>query len=235
MFGVRARGSSLDGAFNEAHIVATTQAIVSTGPNRAPPGRCSSAATPCALGTGVGVCAVLAANDVIAMIDSADRYADSGGQPRDLTSTGTRRRLAKRHRGHAVAQPAARRVQNNPPSGPADTDRRVSSPSGPTRFCARGSRAAGALAGALQTAQRHDYMDAYVEDLPNRRRADQAGHSHRRRPLGRASVDYWGDRRTPQPEPDRGQSAGRRDISVRGAGYRRQDPHGLRSPNAMAS
>ena len=40
------RGSSLDAAFNEAHIVATTQAIVEYRARRARTGRCSSAATP---------------------------------------------------------------------------------------------------------------------------------------------------------------------------------------------
>ena len=40
------RGSSLDAAFNEAHILRTTQAIVEYRTRRAPPVRCSSAVTP---------------------------------------------------------------------------------------------------------------------------------------------------------------------------------------------
>ena len=51
------------------------------------------------------------------------------------------------------------------------------------------------LARALQTAQRHDYMDAYVDDLPNvvdvhaiRAEGIRIGAD----PLGGASVDYWG-------------------------------------------
>ena len=71
------RGSSLDAAFNEDHILATTQAIVEyRAARRAPPVRCSSAATPtaCPEPAWVSALEVLAANDVVAMIDSADRY-----------------------------------------------------------------------------------------------------------------------------------------------------------------
>ena len=70
------RGSSLDAAFNEAHILATTQAIVeyraaqgTTGPLFI--GRDTHALSEPAW---VSALEVLAANDVVAMIDSADRY-----------------------------------------------------------------------------------------------------------------------------------------------------------------
>ncbi|EUA33815.1 phosphoglucomutase/phosphomannomutase, alpha/beta/alpha domain I family protein [Mycobacterium xenopi 3993] len=70
------RGSALDGAFNEAHILAITQAIVeyraaqgTTGPLFL--GRDTHALSEPAW---VSALEVLAANDVVAMIDSADRY-----------------------------------------------------------------------------------------------------------------------------------------------------------------
>src|SRR5246500_696722 len=70
------RGSSLDGAFNEAHILATTQAIAeyrvaqgTTGPLFI--GRDTHALSEPAW---VSALEVLAANGVVAMIDSADRY-----------------------------------------------------------------------------------------------------------------------------------------------------------------
>jgi len=70
------RGSSLDAAFNEAHILATTQAIVeyraeqgTTGPLFI--GRDTHALSEPAWASALEV---LAANDVVAMIDSADRY-----------------------------------------------------------------------------------------------------------------------------------------------------------------
>ena len=87
------------------------------------------------------------------------------------------------------------------------------------------------LARALQTAQRHDYMDAYVEDLPNvvdmhaiRAEGIRIGAD----PLGGASVDYWGAiAERAQPGADGGQPARRRDVAVHDAGHRRQDPDGL--------
>src|SRR5882757_5362197 len=70
------RGSSLDAAFNEAHILATTQAIVeyrtaqgTTGPLFI--GRDTHALSEPAW---VSALEVLAANDVVAMIDGADRF-----------------------------------------------------------------------------------------------------------------------------------------------------------------
>src|ERR1700712_4782445 len=70
------RGSSLDAAFNEGHILATTQAIVeyrkaqgTTGPLFI--GRDTHGLSEPAW---VSALEVLAANDVVAMIDSADRY-----------------------------------------------------------------------------------------------------------------------------------------------------------------
>ena len=70
------RGSALNGAFNEAHILAITQAIVeyraahgTTGPLFI--GRDTHGLSEPAW---VSALEVLAANDVVAMIDSADRY-----------------------------------------------------------------------------------------------------------------------------------------------------------------
>src|SRR5581483_2209946 len=51
------------------------------------------------------------------------------------------------------------------------------------------------LARALQSAQRHDYMDSYVDDLPTVVDVDiirEAGVRIGADPLGGASVDYWG-------------------------------------------
>src|SRR5271156_5853558 len=70
------RGSALNGAFNEGHIVAITQAIVeyraahgTTGPLFI--GRDTHGLSEPAWVTALEV---LAANDIVAMIDSADRY-----------------------------------------------------------------------------------------------------------------------------------------------------------------
>src|SRR6202034_1822812 len=75
------RGSALNGAFNEAHILAITQAIVeyraaqrTTGPLFV--GRDTHGLSEPAW---VSAIEVLAANDVIAIIDSADRYTPTPG------------------------------------------------------------------------------------------------------------------------------------------------------------
>ena len=113
------RGSSLDAAFNQAHIFATTQAIVeyrhaqgTTGPLFI--GRDTHALSEPAWESALEV---LAANDVVAMIDSADRlHADAGSQPRHPdVQPWSRPRSGRRDRRHAVTQPAPRRrVQVQP-------------------------------------------------------------------------------------------------------------------------
>ncbi len=113
------RGSSLDGAFNEAHILATTQAIVeyraaqgTTGPLFI--GRDTHGLSEPAW---VSALEVLAANDVVAMIDSADRYTPTPAVSHAILAynRGREQRPGRRHRRHPVAQPAARRrVQVQP-------------------------------------------------------------------------------------------------------------------------
>ena len=89
----------------------------------------------------------------------------------------------------------------------------------------------------LQSAHRHDFMDAYVSDLPNVAR--HARHPPRPSASGRPMAGQrrllWGHRRTAQAGTDRGQPAGRCDVAIHDAGPRRQDPMDCSSPNAMAS
>src|ERR1700759_909626 len=70
------RGSSLDAAFNEAHILATTQAIAEYRKAQGTSGPLFIGRDTHALSEPAWVSAleVLAANDVVAMVDSADRY-----------------------------------------------------------------------------------------------------------------------------------------------------------------
>ena len=74
-------------------------------------------------------------------------------------------------------------------------------------------------------------MDAYVADLPNVVDIDiirKAGHPDRGRPARRRQRRLLGrDRGAAQPQPVRGQPAGRRDVAVHDARPRRQDPDGL--------
>ncbi|MGE2720320.1 phosphoglucomutase (alpha-D-glucose-1,6-bisphosphate-dependent) [Mycolicibacterium celeriflavum] len=197
------RGSSLDAAFNEAHIVATTQAIVeyraaqgTTGPLFI--GRDTHALSEPAWASALEV---LAANDVVAMIDSADRYTPTPAVSHAIL-TFNRGREGDLADGIVVTPshnpPRDGGFKYNPPNGgPADTDATGAIAKRVNELLRDGLKGVKRvpLSRALQTAQRHDYLDAYVSDLPNvvdlhaisaekiRIGAD---------PLGGASVDYWG-------------------------------------------
>ncbi|WP_193043696.1 phosphoglucomutase (alpha-D-glucose-1,6-bisphosphate-dependent) [Mycolicibacterium baixiangningiae] len=197
------RGSSLDAAFNEAHILATTQAIVeyraaqgTTGPLFI--GRDTHALSEPAWTSALEV---LAANDVVAMIDSAGRYTPTPAVSHAILSF-NRGRDADLADGIVVTPshnpPRDGGFKYNPPNGgPADSDATGVIANRANEILRDGLRAVKRvpLARALQTAQRHDYLNAYIEDLPNvvdvhaiRAEGVRIGAD----PLGGASVDYWG-------------------------------------------
>ncbi|OBB72840.1 phosphoglucomutase (alpha-D-glucose-1,6-bisphosphate-dependent) [Mycobacterium sp. 852014-52144_SCH5372336] len=197
------RGSSLDAAFNEAHIVATTQAIVeyrgaqgTTGPLFI--GRDTHALSEPAW---VSALEVLAANDVVAMIDSADRYTPTPAVSHAIL-TFNRGREGGLADGIVVTPshnpPRDGGFKYNPPNGgPADTDATGAIANRANELLRDGLKGVKRvpLARALQSAQRHDYLDAYVADLPNV--VDMHAISAEKirigaDPLGGASVDYWG-------------------------------------------
>ncbi|MCZ8381318.1 phosphoglucomutase (alpha-D-glucose-1,6-bisphosphate-dependent) [Mycobacterium sp. CPCC 205372] len=196
------RGSSLDTAFNEAHILATTQAIVeyraaqgTTGPLFI--GRDTHALSEPAWASAIEV---LAANEVVAMIDSADRYTPTPAVSHAILGF-NRGRDADLADGIVVTPshnpPRDGGFKYNPPNGgPADTDATGAIAKRANEILRDGLRAVKRipLTRALQTAQRHDYLDAYVSDLPNvvdlhaiRAEGIRIGAD----PLGGASVDYW--------------------------------------------
>jgi phosphoglucomutase len=195
------RGSALDGAFNEAHILAITQAIVeyrsahgTTGPLFI--GRDTHGLSEPAW---VSALEVLAANDVVAMIDSADRYTPTPAISHAIL-TYNRGRSDGLSDGIVVTPshnpPYDGGFKYNPPNGgPADTDATNAIAKRANEILRSGEAVKRVpLARALQTAQRHDYMDAYVADLPNVVDIDiirKAGIRIGADPLGGASVDYW--------------------------------------------
>ncbi|QZT63925.1 phosphoglucomutase (alpha-D-glucose-1,6-bisphosphate-dependent) [Mycolicibacterium austroafricanum] len=205
------RGSSLDAAFNEAHILATTQAIVeyraaqgTTGPLFI--GRDTHALSEPAWSTALEV---LAANDVVAMIDSAERYTPtpavshailSFNRGRDSGSTSSSR--AGDLADGIVVTPSHNPPRDggfkyNPPNGgPADTDATSVIARRANEILRDGLKAVKRipLARALNTAQRHDYLESYVADLPNvvdLHAISAEGIRIGADPLGGASVDYW--------------------------------------------
>jgi phosphoglucomutase len=197
------RGSSLDGAFNEAHILATTQAIVeyraaqgATGPLFI--GRDTHGLSEPAW---VSALEVLAANDVVAMIDSADRFTPTPAVSHAILTFN--RGLSAGLADGIVVTPSHNPPRDggfkyNPPNGgPADTDATGAIAKRANEILRGGLKDVKRvpLVRALASAQRHDYLDAYVSDLPNvvDIHAIRAEKIHiGADPLGGASVDYWG-------------------------------------------
>jgi phosphoglucomutase len=197
------RGSALNGAFNEAHILAITQAIVEyrtahdiTGPLFI--GRDTHGLSEPAW---VSALEVLAANDVVAMIDSADRYTPTPAVSHAILTY-------NRGRTEALADGIVVTPSHNPPpdggfkynppnGGPADTDVTTAIAKRANEILRNGSAVRRIpLARALQTVQRHDYMGNYVDDLPNVvdvAAIREAGLRIGADPLGGASVDYWAE------------------------------------------
>jgi phosphoglucomutase len=195
------RGSALNGAFNEAHILAITQAIVEYRAAHGTSGPLFIGRDTHGLSEPAWVSAleVLAANDIVAMIDSADRYTPTPAVSHAILTY-------NRGRTEGLADGIVVTPSHNPPydggfkynptnGGPAETDA-TNAIAKRANEVLRNSETVKRvpLARALQTAQRHDYMDAYVEDLSNVVDVDIIRKAEVRigaDPLGGASVDYW--------------------------------------------
>jgi phosphoglucomutase len=196
------RGSALDGAFNEAHILAITQAIVEyrarlgiTGPLFI--GRDTHGLSEPAWASALEV---LGANGVEAVIDAADRYTPTPAISHAILSY-------NRGRKDGLADGIVVTPSHNPPSdggfkynpphgGPADSDATNAIANRANQILRDGLSAVRRVPfdRALATAQRHDYLHAYVDDLPNVVDIDairDAGVRIGADPLGGASVDYW--------------------------------------------
>ncbi|MCU1618100.1 MAG: pgm [Modestobacter sp.] len=198
------RGSSLDGAFNEAHILATTQAICEYRAGQGYDGPLFIGRDTHGLSEPAWASAleVLAANDVTVLVDSADGYTPTPAVSHAILTAnrGKTRGLAD----GVVVTPSHNPPRDggfkyNPPSGgPADTDA--------TGWIAR--RANELLATGLDgvrrvpfararaAAQPYDFLGSYVDDLPNvldLAAVKAAGVHIGADPLGGASVGYWGE------------------------------------------
>ncbi|MFI5693993.1 phosphoglucomutase (alpha-D-glucose-1,6-bisphosphate-dependent) [Kribbella sp. NPDC051586] len=195
------RGASLDGAFNEAHILAITQAVCeyragqgTTGPLLV--GRDSHGLSEPAWRT---VLEVLAGNDVVTLVDSADRITPTPAVSHAILRLN---RGAGADADGIVITPSHNPprdggIKYNPPhGGPADSDA--------TKWIA--DRANQLIAGdnrevrrkpfeqARQHAGDYDFVGHYVDDLPsvvNLAAIRDVGVKIGADPLGGASVDYW--------------------------------------------
>ncbi|WP_295623901.1 phosphoglucomutase (alpha-D-glucose-1,6-bisphosphate-dependent) [uncultured Corynebacterium sp.] len=248
------RGSSLDTAFNEDHIHATTQAIVDyrAGQGIEGPlyiGRDTHGLSEPAM---ISALEVLTANGVTVHVDADDRYTPTPAvshailaHNRDLD--GGPNGSDKRRADGIVVTPSHNPPRDggfkyNPPTGgPADADA--------TDWIA--ARANDYLAAGLDGVKRqsvdkagdlvvkHDYLNTYVADLPNVvdiAAIREAGVKIGVDPMGGASVDYWGaiadahglDLTVVNPQVD----ATWRFMTLDTDGKIRMD---CSSPNAMAS
>ncbi|MDO4762734.1 MAG: phosphoglucomutase (alpha-D-glucose-1,6-bisphosphate-dependent) [Corynebacterium sp.] len=205
------RGSSLDTAFNEHHILATTQAIVDYRKAKNIHGPVFIGRDPHALSEPAMVSAleVLVANDVAVLVDAAGRYTPTPAVSHAILAhnakltggvTGTDPRRAD---GIVITPshnpPRDGGFKYNPPNGgPADTDA--------TDWIA--ARANELMRGGLVDVKRvsvagvldprvgtFDYLEHYVADLPSvidMAAIRDSGLSIGADPMGGASVDYWG-------------------------------------------
>ncbi|UGT63952.1 phosphoglucomutase (alpha-D-glucose-1,6-bisphosphate-dependent) [Nocardia asteroides] len=196
------RGSSLDTAFNEAHILAVTQAIVEYRATRGITGPVYLARDTHALSEPAWTTAleVLAGNDIAVVIDSRDRYTPT---PALSHAVLRHNRGNPRHQADGIVvtpshnPPRDGGFKYNPPhGGPADTtatDAIAERANELLRTGLTGVRRA-TLTAALATAERYDYLDHYVSDLPSVSNLDAirgAGIRLGADPMGGASVDYW--------------------------------------------
>ncbi len=200
------RGSSLLGAFNEDHILATSQAICDYRSSVGIDGPLFLGADTHALSAPAAVTAleVFAANEVIVLVDTGGGYVPTPALSHAILRHNSGRGSGGRADGVVVSPshnpPADGGFKYNPPDGgPAGTDvtRWVQDRANELLTAGLGDvrRMPYARARAAETTGSYPFLDAYVEDLPSVVDLDAirtAGVRIGADPLGGASVDYWG-------------------------------------------
>jgi phosphoglucomutase len=199
------RGSSLKTAFNEDHIVATSQAIVEYRRNQGTDGPLFLGRDTHALSEPAMISAleVFAANDVTVLIDSRGGYTPTPAVSHAILAH-NRGRSAGLADGVVVTPshnpPDDGGFKYNPPNGgPADTDATKWIQDRANALIAAGlkevRRVPAARARTSPLVSGYDYLAAYVDDLPSvidmaaiRASGVRIGAD----PLGGASVAYWG-------------------------------------------
>ena len=207
------RGSSLDTAFNEAHIVATTAAIVEYRRSQGTDGvlyigRDTHALSEPAWRTAIEV---LAGAGVTAAIDARGSYTPTPAVSHSiLLANGAGTEAGPRTTGPGLADGIVVTPSHNPPrdggfkynpphGGPADSDATSWIAARANELLASGWRDVPRvpIAEALEGPHvvRHDYLETYVSDLESvidMEAIRAAGVRIGADPLGGASVDYWG-------------------------------------------
>ncbi|MCD0484326.1 phosphoglucomutase (alpha-D-glucose-1,6-bisphosphate-dependent) [Streptacidiphilus sp. ASG 303] len=199
------RGSSLNAAFNEDHIAATSQAICDHRAAQGIDGPLFLGADTHALSEPARVTAleVLAANGVTVLVDSADGYTPTPAVSHAILAH-NRGRTSGLADGIVVTPshnpPADGGFKYNPPNGgPAASDATSWIQDRANALIEGGLKEVRRIpytrALAADTTGRHDFLGAYVDDLPAVLDLDavrDAGVRIGADPLGGASVAYWG-------------------------------------------
>jgi len=198
------RGSSLDGAFNEAHILAITQSIVEyraaegiTGPVFV--GRDTHGLSEPAWRN---VIEVLVANGVEALIDDRDGFTPTPAVSHAILAH-NRGRTSGLADGILITPshnpPRDGGIKYNPPSGgPADGSATSAIAARANRLIETGLTEVRRIPfeQAIRQAGRFDFLGRYVDDLPSALDLDiirSTGVKIGADPLGGASVGYWGE------------------------------------------
>ncbi|WP_456844816.1 phosphoglucomutase (alpha-D-glucose-1,6-bisphosphate-dependent) [Cellulomonas sp. P5_C6] len=208
------RGSALDTAFNEAHIVAITAAIVEYRRSQGTDGPLFIGRDTHALSDPAWRSAleVLAAADVEVHVDARDSWTPTPGVSHAiLRHNGAGSSEGVRTQGPGLADGIVVTPSHNPPrdggfkynpphGGPAGSEATGWIADRANEILATGwksvPRVSAEAALAADTTLKHDYLSSYVADLANVIDVDAIRASGVRigaDPLGGASVEYWGE------------------------------------------
>ncbi len=201
------RGTSTNGSFNEAHIAATTQAICEYRAAQGIAGPLFIGRDTHGLSEPAWITAleVLAANDVLTMVDADGRYTPTPAVSHAILRHNAGRGSTDSRRADGIVvtpshnPPTDGGFKYNPPDGgPADTDATGWIADRANQFLAGGNREVRRIpierARAAATTHIYDFRGTYVDDLPSVIDIDtirSAGVRIGADPLGGASVDYW--------------------------------------------
>ena len=198
------RGSAFNSAFNEAHILATTQAIVDYRREQGYDGTLFIGRDTHGLSEPAWLTAleVLAANDVEVLVDARDGFT-----PTPAVSHAILRANGGRTTGSGLADGIVVTPSHNPPAdggfkynpphgGPADSDATKVIAAAANAYLKAGLSGVRRTADGRAAAKGYDFLGTYVDDLPNAidlAKIKDAGVRIGADPLGGASVAYWGE------------------------------------------